>query len=247
VFVETEVPESPKPSQALPAPTPSRPGHDGAPAANRSGRPHHARRRWPFGSGFHEPDFDAPIDLEMHLSLLPFDATCKGVFFSDVLRQAANVTSEHEIFRVAQVPERRYLRFSDYPLADNMRLAVATSRQLYPRQSIGEGLRRLGQTAFDAVLTTQIGRALFGILGREIEPILLAGPKAFKVMINVGHVTAEKKGPRTFVFHAREMPAFLETYQVGVLEGVVHHCGERGKIRIALDDPSNATLELELL
>jgi uncharacterized protein (TIGR02265 family) len=144
------------------------------------------------------------------------------------------------------VQERRYLRFSDYPLADVMRLAISASHLLYPRQSLGEGLRRLGHSAFEAVMTTQIGRALFGILGTEVEPILLAGPKAYRVMLNVGTVSVEKTGPRSFAFRARDLPAYLETFQVGVLEGVLSHCKERGTIRIAIEDPANATLELEL-
>jgi serine/threonine-protein kinase len=217
--------------------TPNRSAHDA------HGR---ARRRWPYGSGLHEPDFDAPIDFEAHVALLPPGATCKGVFFSDVLRVASSVTREHEVFRAAFLQERRYLRFSDYPLAEVMRLAITTSHLLYPRQSVGEGLRRLGHSAFDAVMTTQIGRALFGILGTDVEPILLASPKAYKLMINVGTVSVEKTGPRSFAFRARDLPAFLETYQIGVLEGVLSHCRERAAFRIAIDDPANATLELEL-
>ena len=128
-----------------------------------------------------------------------------------------------------------------------MRLAVAAARVLYPRYSVGEGLRRLGQTTFDAVLGTHIGRALFGVLGRDLDRILLMGPRAFKLMLNVGQVHAEKTAPRTFTFRAAGLPAFLETYQVGVLEGVLRHCGEHGRVRIALQDLGAATVELTVL
>jgi uncharacterized protein (TIGR02265 family) len=196
---------------------------------------------------FRDPDFAAPVDVDAHLGLLPPDATCKGMFFLDVLQQASLVSTEREIFRAAQLPERRYVAFRDYPLAENMRITVAAARALYPRYSLGEGLRRMGQTTFEAVLATHIGRALFGILGRDVEPILLTGPKAFKVMINLGQITGEKTSFRTFTFHAHAFPAFLETFQVGVLEGVLRHCGERGRIRIALEDLGTATIELRLL
>ncbi len=205
------------------------------------------RPRRPFGPGFHEPDFEAPVDLEAHLALLPPDATCKGMFCLDVLQQASRVTTEREIFRAAQLPERRYVAFRDYPLAENMKLTVAAGRALYPRYSTGEALRRMGQATFEAVLATHIGRALFGILGRDVEPILLTGPRAFKLMINLGQLTAEKTSFRTFTFRAHAFPALLETFQVGVLEGVLRHCGERGRIRIALEDLGTATLELRLL
>ena len=50
-----------------------------------------------------------------------------------------------------------------------------------------------------------------------------------------------------FTLQATAFPAFLETYQVGVLEGILRYCGERGRIRIAIDDLSTATYELHLL
>ena len=210
-------------------------------------RPPPSRPRRPFGPGFHEPDFEGEVDLEAQVALLPSDATCKGMFCLDILQQASRVTTEGEVFRLAQLPERRYVAFRDYPLAENMRLTVAAARALYPRYPLGEGLRRVGQTMFDAVLATHIGRALFGILGRDVEPILLTGPKAFKVMLNLGKVTAEKTSFRTFTFHAKGFPAFLETFQIGVLEGVLRHCGERGRIRIALEDLGTGVVELRLL
>ncbi len=231
-----DLPRDPQPSSSGRLPLP-----------DAKARPAPARGRRPFGPGFHEPDFESPVDLEAHLALLPPDATCKGMFLLDVLQQASRVTSERELFRAAQVPERRYVAFGNYPIAENLKLTVAAARALYPRYGLGEGLRRVGQGTFDAVLATHIGRALFGILGRDVEPILLTGPRAFKVMINLGQVTAEKTSFRTFTFQARGFPAFLETFQVGVIEGVLRHCGERGRIRIALEDLGTGTVELRLL
>jgi uncharacterized protein (TIGR02265 family) len=187
------------------------------------------------------------VDLEGHLAQMSPDASCKGMFLADVIQRASRVTSEQTLFRAAQLPERRYVAFRDYPLAETMKLFMAAARALFPRYPPGEGLRRLGQTAFETVLATHVGRALFGILGRDVEPILLTGPKAFKLMVNVGHVSAEKTSYRTFTFHAHDFPAFLETYQVGVLEGVLRYCGERGRIRIAVEDLAHATIELHLL
>jgi uncharacterized protein (TIGR02265 family) len=206
-----------------------------------------ARRRWPFGSGFHEPDFEAPIDLEAHLARVPAAATCKGLFLYELVQHASRVASDHEVFRIAQIPERRYLGFRDYPVTESLKLVVATARVLYPRYSLGEGLRRAGQTAFDALLDTHVGRALFGVLDRDAELVLLAAPKAWKLLLSTGNVTAERSGYRTFTFRASQFPAFLETFQVGFLEGALRHCGVRGRIRVALDDLAAATIELRLL
>ncbi len=67
------------------------------------------------------------------------------------------------------------------------------------------------------------------------------------MLLSTGQVSAEKTAYRTFTFRASQFPGFLETFQVGVLEGVVRHCGERARISIALDDLATATIELRLL
>ncbi|MEO7327240.1 MAG: DUF2378 family protein, partial [Minicystis sp.] len=194
-----------------------------------------------------DPDFEAPVDLEGHLRLLPAGATCKGMFFIDLFKHASAMRSPAEIAHAAGVPDRRYVAFRDYPMADNMRISVAVAAAGYPRLPTGEGLRRIGWTAFDTVLSTQIGRTLFGIFGTDAEALFVNWPKALKILLNFGDIRSHKVGPRAFVFEARAFPAFLETYQVGVLQGVLRHCKERAHIRVALADLATARIELELL
>jgi len=194
-----------------------------------------------------EPDFKAPVDVDAHLALLPPDATCKGIFFLDLVRLGATVISPSELFHLAGFPERRYVVFRDYPMAENLRLTVAVALAVYPKQPLGEGLRRIGQTAFDTVSTSLVGKTLFGVFGRDLEPLLFTGPRAYKLFLSFGEVLVEKSGPRTFRFHARAFPGFLETYQVGVVEGVLRHCGARGRLRVAIEALDRGTIELELL
>ena len=189
--------------------------------------------------GYHklrDPRFDVPVDLEAHLALLPPEATCKGMFFIDLLRMGARAATSADLSRAAQIAERRYLAFHDYSAAENMRLTVAVAKAVYPRHPLGEGLRRLGQSTFDNVLGTHVGRSILGILGPDIEKILLAGPKTLKHLCSFGRVTVEKAGAHTYLFRVKELPVFLETFQVGVLEGALRHCRAQGKVRIALDD-----------
>ena len=222
----------------IPAATASTPERPAAPAAVPAAA---------LPATLRDPDFEAPVDIEAHLDALPPEATCKGLFFLDVLQRLSKSPTEVDVFRAAQLPARRYVAFRDYSLGDAYRLTLAATRVLFPRYPLGEGLRRMGQSTFDAVLTTHIGRSLFGILGTDVEPILLTGPKAFKLLVSIGQVTAEKTAPRVFTFRVQEFPAFLETYQVGVLEGVLRHCKQHGKVRIAVQTLSAATLEVKLL
>ncbi|APR78657.1 serine/threonine protein kinase [Minicystis rosea] len=205
------------------------------------------RRTLPEGyQKLREPRFDTSIDIEAHIAMLPADATCKGMFFIDLLRMGARVATPAELFRAAQVPERRHTSFRDYPAAENLRLTVAVAKAVYPRVPLGEGLRRLGHMTFDHVLGTHMGRSTLGILGPDIDKMLVTGPKMFKHLVNFGKVTCEQGGPHTYLYRAKEFPVFLETFGVGVLEGALRHCRAQGKIRVSLDDLASGLCEVRV-
>lgn len=192
------------------------------------------------------PRDDAPVNLDEHLRRLPSGATVKGMFFLELQRLSEQAGVWPQVLETAGVAERRYSNFRDYPMVDNLRLTAAVAAHVHPTIARGDAIRVLGQTALDVVLGSQIGRALVGVESRDLEQLFLRGPRAYKLLLGVGEVTSEKVSLRVFRFHARNFPAFLETYQVGVLEGVLRHCGKTGQVRIALDDVANATLEVEI-
>ncbi len=142
------------------------------------------------------------------------------------------------------MPQRRYLPFLSYPYADVIRLIVAAGRVMHPRGTIAEGVRRVGHTAYDRLLSTRAGSALFGAFVHDPERILLLGPRAYKLSINFGTVAAEPSGERRVIYRFRDTPAMLETYQVGVLEGALRHLGVDGRVLIDVFDVGNADMEL---
>ena len=215
--------------------------------ASRSLTPLGTRGPGPFPAPLRAPRFNAPVDLDDHVRRVPSGATVKGMFFLELQRVAEKSRVWRQVLLTAGVAERRYYNFRDYPMVDTLRITAAVATHVYPALSQGEGIRRLGQTALDVVLGSQIGRAVFGALERDMDPLFLRGPRAFKLLLGVGEVTSEKVSPRVYRFHARNFPAFLETYQIGVIEGVLRHCSQQARILIALEDLANATVEVELL
>ena len=193
-----------------------------------------------------DPEFGAPIDLDGHLGRLPTEAVCKGMFFLDLLRLAGKARTPAELHQLAGVTERRYVPFRDYPMADNLRLAVAAARCGFPGIPLGQALRRAGQAAFEMVLQSHIGRTLFGVLDRDVERLLGRWPKAYELLFNFGEVTSVVTGPGLFILRAERFPVFLETFQVGVLEGALRHCGAVGRVRLALHSLADATFEIEV-
>jgi uncharacterized protein (TIGR02265 family) len=193
-----------------------------------------------------DPDVFAPVDLDAHLALLPSGATCKGMFFKDLLAFGAKARSPGELAAAAGIVERRYLGFGDYPTTDILRLTIAVAREVYPALPIGEALRRIGHRTLDLVLDSHIGRTLVGVFGADPEPLLLHGAKAYGLLLSFGEVTCTKSGPGEFIVRAERLPLFLETYQVGVLEGMLAHARARADIAIDLHALDAATLRVRL-
>jgi uncharacterized protein (TIGR02265 family) len=229
---------APTPTSERPVPVPS--SSPAPPAALASAPPP------PLPARLRAPEFGAPVDVEAHVALLPPGAKCKGMFFVDLIKLAATIRSPAELAAMAGVPDRRYVAFRDYPVEDSLRLTAAVAAVVYPKLPPGEGLRRIGRRAFDVVLDSHVGRTVFGAFGADIDLLLLQGYKSYRLLIGVGEVSCEKVAPREFVLRAREMPLFLETYQVGVLEGVLGHCGRTGEVLVEMDGLASSTLWLRV-
>jgi len=195
---------------------------------------------------FRAPDFTAPVDLEAHLAALPPSATVKGMFLAGLLDLVAAARRGVDLSRVAGLRPRRYVAFFDYPMADFLRLQVGAAQILHPGVPLGEGIRRLGWRSHDSLLGSHVGKTLFGVLGRDAEALLLQIPKAHKLTSSCGTFTAEATAPGRVLLHAHDMPLFLGSYHVGVIEGVLRHCRAQGRVYIASERIGEATFEITL-
>lgn len=181
------------------------------------------------------------VDVEAHLALLPPDGAIRGVFVAGLLTQAGKPA---EIHALAGVPERRYLPFINYPVRDYIRLLLATASVVYPRLSRGEALRQLAWTAFDTLLGTTAGRAMFAVLGDDPTRVLLMAKRAYALSVNFGTVGAELIAPGHVRVSFRDYPMFLETTQVGVMEGALRHFKCTPQVTATLVDLANGFLDV---
>jgi uncharacterized protein (TIGR02265 family) len=193
---------------------------------------------------FRPPRFDAPVDLDAHLALLSPDAACKGLFFNDPIQRLRKLNAAVDPFALAGIPQRRFLPFLNYPYKDFLRLLVASARALYPDMPIGEGLRRLGRAGYVALLESQVGKVLFGVFGRNFEYVVQYGGKGYGVSLNFGKCEVESVAPCHARYHFSGIPGFIETYQVGVIEGGMEVCGVRGDVTVAMKDLANASMDI---
>jgi uncharacterized protein (TIGR02265 family) len=194
--------------------------------------------------GFHRPRVDDAIDLDEHLRRLPADATCKGLYFQDPIERARKIAGI-DVALAAGLAPRRYVAFREYPYADFLRVLLTTAPIVHPKTPLGEGLRRLGRGAYDAFLGSHVGRVILGAFGTHFEAILLHGRRAYEVSVNFGQVTVEPVGTRHVRYHLANMPAFLETFQVGIVEGAMIACKVRGEVLVKVEDLANAVFDIQ--
>ena len=194
--------------------------------------------------GTRPPRFDRPIDLEAHIAKLPPGATAKGMFLRDPIQYAQATRPGADVLARAGISRHRILPFFDYPYPELMRVLVAAAETCWPGEPVGEGLRRLGRRAYGALTSAQIGRVIFAAFGNDFSRVAAVGPRGWKVGLNFGHVRYEALGEGHGVFHVREMPAFLETYQVGVVEGAMQFCSVAGEVWVRLDGFGDGAIEM---
>lgn len=190
------------------------------------------------------PLFDRPVVLEDHVRALPSGATCKGLFFHDVLDRLRKTAPNHGLLAPDGLGSRRYLHFFDYSYGDYMRVLHATAATIFPGISVGEGLRRLGRSSYPALLNSQVGKVLFGVLGADTRRILELGARGYQVSLNFGRVEVDVLGTNHLRYQFRNLPAYLETYQVGVVEGAMKATGVEGRVRVKLANLGNGSFDI---
>lgn len=166
------------------------------------------------------------------------------MFLLDALRNVESRAPRFDLFAEAGVKRHRILPFLDYPYAELMRLLVAAAEVLYPTLAAGEGLRRLGRSAYEALLRAQIGKVLFAVVGKDFTRVASLGARGWRVSVNFGKVRFESLGKGHAAYHFSGFPAFIDTYQVGVVEGAMNACGVDGEVWVKLVGPGDGTLEL---
>ncbi|MEO8876523.1 MAG: DUF2378 family protein [Polyangiaceae bacterium] len=193
---------------------------------------------------FRPPRFGAPPPVEATIAALPEKATCLGLYFNDVIDAVARSKPDFDIFAATGLTKKRYFPFFSYSYADVMRLISAAAKVIHPRVSHGEALRRMGHSVYDKLFGTRVGHAMFGALGHDVRRILLTGPRGYDLSMNFGKLTAEGIDSQCVVYHFRDLPGLIETYQVGVIEGALRNLGVAGTVTIALTDVGNADVEI---
>ena len=191
------------------------------------------------------PSLEGEFDLQGHLDALPPDAKNKGMFNNLAIDHAAqHQVGRAQLFDHAGVSEQVFRAFLDYPYEKYLRLMAAAAELSYPKLSVKEGIRRIGRGSYPMFMGTQIGRVLYAVAGSDINRALSAVQKGYRLSLSFGKVRHEPLGDKHAALHYRDMPAMLESCQLGVLEGGLEWFGVSGSVELQLHSLSEATFEL---
>lgn len=190
-----------------------------------------------FAPGFDVPDFHRPLDLDAELAAVSAASTTKGFMLDSIV-------SDLRERKLAPADVGSFIGFKDYPTRDYMRLAVQAAGLMWPDLPLREGIRRVGQRAYPQMVSTLIGRVVFGVLGKEIGAITRMVHKAYA--ISGSHSRATLHGQTPTSSHIRlDDVAFPDCLQVGAFEGVLVVCGLEGEVRVKRLGPAAVELSTQ--
>jgi uncharacterized protein (TIGR02265 family) len=187
---------------------------------------------------FRDPPWDAPLDAEREIEAIPADAQIRGMFILPMITELRRLP-------LGSVKMRdRYLPFEFYPLREHARLLIDASKQLFPKQPLRLGLRKLGRGAPNAFTTSTLGRVVLQSV-EGVVAIASALAKGYELSLKPGRAQVEVIGPRGLIVRFDDVYYFLDSHHVGAFEGAAKHAGERGRVRVLRHGPGSASLLLE--
>jgi uncharacterized protein (TIGR02265 family) len=177
-------------------------------------------------------------DLSAWIKRTPETNTVKGMYVAGVMQAMADRG-------IRRSEMARIHAFRDYPLRDYMELLVDCAVTVYPQMPIRQGLRSLGQLAIPTFAKSIVGAVLMGVVGHSWELALKSVSRGYAVSLKPGSaVVAEIRSGYALV-QLRNVWNFGDTYQVGVMEGLMEWCKLEGTVKPHVHSTADVDLQLE--
>jgi uncharacterized protein (TIGR02265 family) len=186
-------------------------------------------------SGFFKPDMTKPLNLFAAQQQCPEAAHARGMFFADIV-------AEMKAHKLPLHSDKVYVPFSNYPQREFLALAHYSAQKLYPHVPVREALRLLGQSAYPTFARSMIGRVMFGVLRHDVQAIMKIAPRGYQAVLSLGRSEILSVGDDHVHMRMTDVHTFLDSYQVGVVEGAVMACGRLGTVEVRMKDTSNGEL-----
>jgi uncharacterized protein (TIGR02265 family) len=176
-------------------------------------------------AGFVAPDDSAPFDPTPYILGVPNDHCIRGLFFSSIL-DAATAKG------VAIPAGRSYIDFKHYPVREHIELLIEMAPRCYPGESLRGAVRLMGRLAYPAFAASLVGRVMFGVLGSDVARIFNIAPKGYDCSLSHTRATVITSGAHSARVRLENHYALIDTFQVGVFEGVFDLCNRPGEVYV---------------
>lgn len=187
---------------------------------------------------YRAPDLRAPLDLEEHLNLAPPDGLVKGMFFESVAREVRSVSGR------SVRDDVRFHAFASYPVRHWLSYLHDAALIAYPREPVREGLRRLGYSMFPAFSRSMIGKVVFSVAGDDLLRSLALYPKIWSIISNHARAEVDELRDGRVVIRQRNVWDFVDSFQLGSIEGGMRVFGKRARVRVHVLSPCDADFEV---
>jgi uncharacterized protein (TIGR02265 family) len=138
-----------------------------------------------------------------------------------------------------------YRDFGDYPLSLAAEILLDGASRLYPDEPRQVGLRRMGWIVYPTLLSTMVGRVVFGSLGSDLQAALSRASRGFEISISQGSCTVLQLAERKARLAVRSFPLHADSFVPGIFEGALAHYGHaEGRVESTLLSPMDVDLQL---
>ncbi len=159
------------------------------------------------------PDMSSPLDTEERLSVMPADASIKGLFFSTVIGALKEKCPDSELIK-------DYVHFNNYPCKELIQLLDKSSSLLYPDIPQRLALRLLGQRLFRGFKKTTAGMLFYTAAGQSVA-------NGFQMINSIYNLLSQTKanilevGEDYAIIGITDAWVFPTCYHVGTYEGAI--------------------------
>jgi uncharacterized protein (TIGR02265 family) len=136
-------------------------------------------------------------------------------------------------------------RFRYYPLRNYMQLLLDSATTLYPNSVTREGLRMLGRLVIPTFANSLAGKVLMSVVGNNWELGLNCLARGYQVSLRPGKASVVESLRGRARVELRDVWNFGDSYQVGVIEGLMHWCQLDGHVVPHVLSPCDTDLVIQ--